>query len=181
MKKRKKLFITLIVALCIIIIAGVSIIAASSAGSQDDPLVALSYLNETAKKSFLNTANDDIEAKASALEKQLGKKIDELDAELDSKTSSGGVSASDVFSVVTLSKGQTVTCSVGCELMLRIGTAEAYGEDYPALVDTTTASSVSAGTDLVENHMYMVTIKNCGVEATASVTKILIRGTYTVD
>ena len=181
MKKRKKLFISLLVALCVVVLVGTAIIAASSVGTQDDPLVALSYLNETAKGSFLKAANESVEKRASSLETKLGSKIDELESELDGKTASGGVSESDIFAVVTLSKGQTVTCSVGCELMLRIGTAEANGEDYPALVDTTTATSLASGTAMEVNHMYMVTIRGCGVKATDSVTKILIRGDYTIN
>jgi len=182
MKTGKKLVITLVIVLCIAAVAGITIIAATNAGSQSNPLVTLSYLNNDAKKDFLSSANSELDAQSGALRSELDDKISDFEDKIESQIgSAGGASDTDVFSVVTLSSGQTVVCSVGAEIMLRIGTAQAYGSDSPALVDTTSAVSVEAGESLTKNHMYMVTIAGCGVKATASVTKILIRGDYTIS
>ena len=85
------------------------------------------------------------------------------------------------FAVISLTKGQTVSCGVGCEVMLRIGSAEALGADYPVLVDSTNGDSVSNGSALKSNHLYLVTIAGNGFKATAGTTKLLIRGNYTVN
>ncbi|MBO4831988.1 MAG: hypothetical protein J5569_05950 [Oscillospiraceae bacterium] len=181
MKKSKKLTITLIVLVCVAIAAGITIYAASNAGSQSDPLVALSYLNDDAKDSFMESANASINKKAGEIRDDFDGKLSDLESEIDAKiASSGGTSSADVFSVVTLSSGDTVVCGVGVEIMLRIGTAEAYGEDWPALIDTTTSQSVGEGTDLVTNHMYMVTISGCGIRATSGTVKVIMRGDYTI-
>ena len=42
-----------------------------------------------------------------------------------------------MFSVVTLSQGQTLVGDVGCEVMLRIGTAVCGTSDSVGLIDTT--------------------------------------------
>ena len=74
----------------------------------------------------------------------------------------------------------TIMLTLGVEIMLRIGSAEACGEDWPALIDTTTSQSVGEGTDLVTNHMYMVTISGCGIRATSDTVKVIMRGDYTI-
>lgn len=181
MKTRKKLVITIIVIVLAAAAVGITIYAASNVGSQSDPLVALSYLNDNAKKDFLASADESISESAAELKSDFERKLSGFESDIDAKLgSSGGASSTDVFSVVTLSRGDTVVCGVGVEIMLRIGTAEAYGSDWPALIDTTTSQSVDAGTGLVKNHMYMVTISGCGIKATDDTVKVLLRGDYTI-
>lgn len=154
---RKKKFITAVcVLLAALLVAGITAAAVTNYGTQSDPLVTLSYLTDTVKPSIL--------------------------AEFDKKLANATPGGASNFTVVTLSKGQTVTCEVGTEIMLRVGSAASAGSDSPRLVDSTTGESVTnAGTALVKNHMYLVTIANNGVKATAASTKILIRGSYTVS
>jgi hypothetical protein len=85
------------------------------------------------------------------------------------------------FTLVTLSRGQTVSCAVGTELLLRIGTAQAAGASAPALVDSTDGTTLTAGQALTANHMYMVTIQGNGFKATADTVKVLIRGDYLIQ
>jgi hypothetical protein len=91
---------------------------------------------------------------------------------------SGGVV--NTFTVVTLSEGQVLTGSIGCEVMLRVGTAVCVSPSSPGLVDETAASTLNNGGALVQNHLYMMTIEGRGVKATAATTKVLVRGTYQV-
>ncbi len=105
--------------------------AAGNVGSQDDPLVTYSYVNETFKNEVLSEAN-------------------------------GG------FVLVTLSKGQVLNGEVGTEVLLRVGTAKCTAKSSPGLIDTTDASSINDGTALQKNHLYMMTIEDRGVQATAN-------------
>lgn len=165
MSKKKKLLISLSIIIAVAFVAGVTAVATSTYGSQSDPLVALSYLDDTVTPSIM-----------SRLETMINEKI--------SGISVGGtttVTNGQEFSVVSLTNGQTLTCSVGTEIMLRIGSAVSAGSSSPRLVDETTGSSVtSSGTALTQNHMYMVTIKGNGIKATSSV-KVLVRGDYTIS
>ena len=99
--------------------------------------------------------------------------------ELSGQTSAGSAST-DTFIVVTLTKGQTLTGGIGCEVMLRVGTASCIAPSAPGLIDETTAATLNNGGALAANHLYMMTIDGRGVLATADTTKLLVRGSYTI-
>ncbi len=171
MKKRRKLLIGLGILAGIIFVAGLTALAVTNYGSKSDPLVTLSYLNKTVTPSINDQLDDSIEDAKEALS-------DSFDSKLNS---SGGTADAEAFSVVSLSKGQTLKCAVGTEIMLRIGSVASAGPDSPRLIDETDGTQLSdAGSALVKNHMYMVTIVNNGITATSSA-KVLIRGSYTVS
>ena len=97
------------------------------------------------------------------------------------KPSLGGTSSSAAsFTVVTLSQGQTLAGDVGCEVMLRVGSAVCVSPSDPGLIDETTGSTLADGASLVQNHLYMMTIEGRGVRASSATTKVLARGSYTV-
>jgi len=104
-----------------------------------------------------------------------------LEAQLKASggSSQSATNTTDRFHVVTLSRGQTVSCSVGAEIMLRVGTANGTGT-APALVDYTSGATLASGTALTTNHLYLVTIEGNGVKATADTVRVLIRGNYKV-
>ena len=131
---------------------------AAEAGSAQDPLVTLSYLNET----FMNTIMARVDEKIAA---RGGQGI-------------GGESAA-VFTVVTLAGGQTLTGDIGCEVMLRVGSAVCVSPASPGLIDETGGTVLNSGGALVQNHMYMMTIEGRGVKASSAV-KLLVRGSYSI-
>lgn len=162
MKKDRWLLRALaLLALSAVLMTGVSL--AAEAGSAGDPLVTLSYLNET----FFND-----------IMRQVDQKIAQRTGQAAPSGGASGGSAS--FTVVTLSQGQTLTGGVGCEVMLRIGSAVCVSSSDPGLIDETTAATVSNGGALAQNHLYMMTIEGRGVRATAGTVKVLARGSYTV-
>ena len=142
---------------------------ATEPGTDQDPLVTLSDLKEVFMRDIL---------------KEVDGKIDQRNAqivqELSGQMSGGEAGATETFSVVTLTKGQVLTGDIGCEVMLRIGTASCVTPSNPGLIDETTAETLSNGKALVVNHLYMMTIEGRGVKATADVTKLMVRGTYTI-
>lgn len=157
-KDRWLLRAVVLLALSAALMSGVSL--AAEAGSPQDPLVTLSYLNDT----FFS---------------QLMQRVDQRIAERTGQAlPGGGVSAS--FVVVTLNEGQALTGGVGCEVMLRVGSAVCVSPSDPGLVDETTASTLANGGALAQNHLYMMTIEGRGVRATAGTVKVLARGSYTV-
>ena len=91
-----------------------------------------------------------------------------------------GTSTAVTFTVVTLSNGQVLTGDVGCEVMLRVGSATCVSPSTPGLIDETTAGTLNNGGSLVQNHLYMMTIEGRGVQATAATTKLLVRGSYSI-
>ncbi len=151
--KKARIIACAVLALCALV--GASVYAVYNYGTEDDPLVTKSYLDEVLTPELMA----------------------EFNAQLDAAQAQ---SSDGSFTVVTLSKGQTIKCQVGCQLMLRIGSASASGPDLPVLVDTTTGTTLDNGGALVTNHLYMVTIVNNGLTASADTTKVLVSGSYTV-
>ena len=142
---------------------------AAGAGSANDPLVTLSYLNNTFSQKVQTMVNDTVDARKAEMEQALAKVLGQ-----------GGNGSGNVFTVVTLSKGQTLVGDVGCEVMLRIGTAVCGTSDSVGLIDTTSGSNLGSGGGLATNHLYMVTISTRSVTATSNTVKVLARGPYTV-
>ena len=142
---------------------------AAGAGSANDPLVTLSYLNNTFSQKVQTMVNDTVDARKAEMEQALAKVLGQ-----------GGNGSGNVFTVVTLSKGQSLVGDVGCEVMLRIGTAVCGTSDSVGLIDTTSGSNLGSGGALAANHLYMVTISTRSVTATSNTVKVLARGPYTV-
>ena len=91
----------------------------------------------------------------------------------------GGAGSTDTYAVVSLSAGQTLSGQVGCEILLRVGSAQVSASESPGLVDTTDASSLSNGSALKANHLYLVSIGGNGIKAT-SAAKVIVRGDYSI-
>lgn len=178
MKLKKKILITLGVLVAVAFISGASILAATTFGTTSDPLVTLSYLTQKLKPEIMNEVSADINTAKASLQPSLDAKINSFKSDIEAKLSNSGVDEAG-FVLVTLNKGDTVSCAVGTELLLRIGSATATGST-PALVDATDGSTLSEGGALSANHMYMATIQGNGFKATASTVKVLIRGTYAI-
>jgi len=181
MKKRMGQVLGFMLALAAIL--GAAALAAD-AGSQQDPLVTLSYLNDTYLPSVLAQVDEKLAARDTELTRKLAEQIRQMEEKLAARYGSGTGNAASgvasVFSVVTLSKGQTLQGQIGCEVMLRVGTAVCVADTAPGLVDTTGATTINGGAALVKNHLYMMTIEGRGVKATADTVKVLVRGAYTI-
>ena len=151
-------------AVVLVLLSGIlttSVSLAAEAGSSDDPLVTLSYLNETFMDSIMS-------------------RVDEKIAQRNSQGQAGAGTAADTFTVVTLSNGQTLTGGIGCEVMLRVGTAVCVSPSSPGLIDESAAATLNNSGALATNHLYMMTIEGRGVRATSGTVKLLVRGSYTI-
>ncbi|MPM73082.1 hypothetical protein SDC9_120058 [bioreactor metagenome] len=167
--------------LSLVLSAGVFTVAAAQ-GSQSDPLVTLSYLTDVVTPSVLSKVDEQVAKERQTYLTALDGRITAYTAQMEQLL--GGLSGSAgqnsaVFSVVELTAGQTLTGSVGCELMLRVGSAKCVSPASPGLVDATDGSVLENGKALTKNHLYMFTMEGRAISASDSI-KLLVRGTYTV-
>lgn len=167
--KKNRWYLRMAVMLALSLVLSCTVSLAAEAGSSQDPLVTLSYLNDT----FLGQIMEQVDAK-------IAQRNSQIVQELGGQTSSGGTATASTFTVVTLSSGQTLTGDIGCEMMLRVGTAACVSPSAPGLIDESAGSTLSNGGALVQNHLYMMTVEGRGVRATAATTKLLVRGSYTI-
>lgn len=203
MKQKKWKAITSVALLAVLVAAGFIAIAAEY-GTSDDPLVSLSYINNVLSPQISRKVDEIIAEKTEDIENRINSVNGELDDKLSeyaSKSaeeiatdafvasvaekvaakvpaSSGGSSA--VFTLVKLSPGQTLTSKVGCEILLRIGSASCVSSGSPGLIDMTTGGELAGGSELAKNHLYLCTVDGRGVKASNAVT-LMVRGGYTVS
>ncbi|BCK85954.1 hypothetical protein H8Z78_12380 [Dysosmobacter sp. NSJ-60] len=165
--KKNRWFLRAVVLVVLSVMLNATVtVAGAVAGGSDDPLVTLSYLNDTFLGEILNKVDEKIAARNSQIVQQLGGTM--------------GSSTSSTFTVVTLTSGQVLTGEIGCEVMLRVGAAVCVASSSPGLIDETTAGTLNNGGALAQNHLYMMTIEGRGVKATAATTKLLVRGSYSI-
>lgn len=160
MKNRK--IIAVIIAVIILAVGiGIGAYAASAFGTQADPLVAKSYIDNVLTPTLQSQYQSQLDAQV----KQLEQKIN---------TISGADSGN--FSVVSLASGKTLTGSAGCEIILTDGSASASGS---ALTDVTSGAALSSGGAITANHLCVVSADGSGVKASGSAT-LLVRGAYDI-
>ena len=174
MKKTIRIVLITLAAALLLGFAALAASAAASAGTEDDPLVTLSYINDVFLPYLQDLFRKDLEEKETALQDALEQRVSALEG-----AGVGGSGGRD-YVVETLEAGQTLICQRGAELMLRIGRAAVTAEHIPGLVDTAAAENLNDGEELIVNHMYMVTINGNGFRAVGTV-KAVIRGDYTVS
>lgn len=150
--------------------------AALAAGDQSDPLVTLSYLNQTAIPQIVKQVEEKTAARQKELEQQLAAQISQYLQQGGQGSSSGG-SAS--YTLVSMTNGQVMSLGVGCELLPRIGTVTVKANTTPALIDLSTGGTVNSGAALTKNHLYMATIADRTLTASGDV-KLLVRGSYSI-
>ncbi len=157
-------------------------LAAGQEGSQSDPLVSLSYLEKKATPAIL----EQVDAKSAEQSKALVSQFDELiksyTKQMEDKLAAAGGSGVQgaAFRVVDLAAGQRLNAGVGCEIMLRVGSAVCFSSSQPGLIDMTDGGSLENGKAMAKNHLYMATIDGRGVSAQDGV-KLLVRGSYTIQ
>ena len=173
---KRRIVIGILVLAVVALISGASLLAFASPGSSDDPFITLSYLMDKFRPQIMKEVSD-TEKK---LTDNFDTRINTIQTQLQiSPTAPPQVSENaDSFAVVTLSMGQSLSCSIGAEIMLRVGTANASGASAPALVNYTTGETTASGAALVTNNMYLVTIEGNGITATADTVRVLVRGDY---
>lgn len=164
----------------------ISVVAAGTAGSSSDPLVTLSYLNEKFLPELLTKTDEKLAARSDTASKALAAQVDadikKLEEKYGSQSAGAGAPSgtAESFTVVTLTSGQTLYGAIGCEVMLRVGTAAVVSPSSPGLIDSTDGTTLENGKALTKNHLCMMTIEERGVKATAATTKLLVRGAYEV-
>ena len=145
----------------------------AAGGDENDPLVTLSYLEQTA----ISQVVEEVEEHAAVRQRE--ESFDSLIAQYRQESAGGGTSAS--YTLVTMTSGQTMSLEVGCEVLLRIGCATVNANTSPALIDLSTGGTVESGTSLTRNHLYMATIADRTLTATAGDVKLLVRGGYAIS
>lgn len=135
MKKWHVIVLLLAVA---VLAGGLGAYAAGTAGTQGDPLISMSYLDDVLAPSIRSAYTSRIESEARELEESVQNSL---------------ADAAGAFEAVSLAEGEDTPCPAGTQLLFRSGTAAATA----ALTDLTTGETLTAGSALAANHLYLAT------------------------
>lgn len=161
--KKKRLLTILAAVLVLSLGIGIGAYAVSNYGTQSDPLVAKSYLDNVLTPQLQQQFQSRLDESVSALEKEIA-----------GAASSGAAN----FAAVSLGNGQTLTGDAGCEMILRSGSATVVGA--AGLADVTDGQMLSAGATVTQNHLLTIGGTGSGITA-ASASTLLVRGSYTIS
>lgn len=150
-------------------------------GSEGNPLVTLSYLKNVFSKSILNEAEAKIAESKSSYEKSLDNKVTGFVEEMKNLAGNGGTSGAASFAVVDVPNGKSLKGSIGCEVMLRVGSAQCVSSGSPGLIDSTSGGTLENGGALAKNHLYLITLEGRSVKAVGGYVKLMVRGSYTIQ
>ena len=135
MKKWHVIVLLLAVA---VLAGGLGAYAAGTAGTQGDPLISMSYLDDVLAPSIRSAYTSRIESEARELEESVQNSL---------------ADAAGAFEAVSLAEGEGTPCPAGTQMLFRSGTAAATA----ALTDLTTGETLAAGSALAANHLYLAT------------------------
>ena len=141
----------------------------SGRGDVDDPLVTLSYLNETVLPKLLSQTDE----KAKVRQTELANQLSQVMAQ-------GAGALRPPTRWVTLNPGQRMDLDIGCEVLLRVGSATA-GSSRPGPGGCERGGELYSGGALVRNHLYLATMSDHYLVAGNSTVKVLARGGYRVS
>ena len=143
--KKNRWFLRALVLLALTGALSMTVTLAAEPGSSKDPLVTLSYLNETFMDSIMQKVDQKITARNSQIAQQLGGQIG---------STSSGTTAS--FTVVTLSGGQVLTGDIGTAGTLNNGGALAQNHLYMMTIEGRGVRATAATTKLLVRGNYTV-------------------------
>ena len=207
MKSRKWTF-SLAALLLVVLMTTCYLAIAAEYGSQDDPLVTLSYINDVLAPEAEAKIEEIFNQKADEFDSLIDQRLASIQSEIDSQlaaaggtdtpsdalieavtaavleqlgdsTTTGGTVTNN-WTVIRMTSGQTLTAEVGCEMLLRFGSAQCVASGSPGLINLSSGTDLANGGNLSTNNLYIVTIQGRGIQATSDAT-LLINGTYTIQ
>jgi len=197
--ENKKWTIRLVcVLVAVFMMAGLGVIAAEY-GSQSDPLITLSYIEEVLLPKSKKDVDDMVADALEDYEDTLADQTKDVEKYIDKKLrsfASGDVDDALVeeiaaviaeqinvqtptnapWAVVELPVGYTVVCETGVQVILRTGQVNCNG----SLVDLSNGEVLASGGALASNHLYAVEGQGRSLFTTQGCT-VLISGGYTLQ
>ena len=154
-KSRLKIAVTSVI-VCMGVLAP---IALASPGTEADPLVSKSYIDDVLKP-------------------EIQQMIDASVAEIDGGSNTNA--QPERFVVVEASKGDEIICEAGTELILRMGSATVIATKKGGLADVTSGYDLADGLQMPANHLLIVPVADGrGIRADAKII-VMIKGGYSI-
>ena len=156
--KKRIIYSTVLVFLLIFAVLTANIVTAEP-GGDDDPIISLSYIQETV--------------------------IPELKAYVDAKIASisgnsGSSGKPSVFEVVEINQGQKLIAEAGTELILRMGKGTIIATEKGGVADTTAGYDLPNLTEMPSNHLLIVPLADGRGFVAQTDVIVMVKGRYSI-
>ncbi|MBA1334276.1 MAG: hypothetical protein HPY66_1985 [Firmicutes bacterium] len=176
--RQSKVYVYGLIIVILILAAGQFVLAGSfQPGSQEDPLVTQSYVeqrNEQLKYYF-----EQKEQETKSLIDQNRARIDALEQRINTQPQGGGTTGE--LRVVNLTAGQILTGFAGTEIILRGGKATAVQSELGGLSDVTGARDIRQGEVIPDNHLLLVPRSDGRGLKAVNDCILMVRGQYSIQ
>lgn len=192
--KRTKLIAFLLAVSLTCALSAIVYAAGSGYDSANDPLVTKSYVDakfldissgvkQTIKdtiESELNSQLEELDIVEKVKDELKAELYDEVKAEILADLETENITADISYSLISLTKGQTVVAKGCMELILRSGTATAITVD-DGLSDLTSGKDLASGEELTLDHYIINPVGDGrGILITSDSAYVLVRGEYEI-
>lgn len=149
----------LILALAIALSTLIGISAIASPGTDSDPLISLSYINDVL---------------IPQIEEVIDKKFEQLSAK---SNADAGLS----FEIVNMKAGQKLIGNSGCEIILRQGVATIIATQKGGIADATAGVDLANGVGMPSNHLLIIPLDDGRGVNMQTDGILMVKGTYKVE
>ena len=171
----KKAFLSSAVLLALLLCLGVAVAAGGSAG---DPLISLSYLQDTFLKNVENAVDGRLDTADEAL---LGDVQTQLDTMASSALAAAGQNLAATAQEATLSEGDILSGAAGLSAVPLAGQIT-LSVTSGTVIDASTGTEVPSGTVLTLHHRYIVAENSAATFTAGAPTAILsYQGNYSIS
>ncbi|NLD87238.1 MAG: hypothetical protein GX633_03155, partial [Clostridiales bacterium] len=187
MKKKATVFLLSLMALLLFAAAAETV---ATAGSQSDPVVALSYLQTTFQPAIIRQAEEMAEEAFSESFEELSKRLEAMDAEYalyasyylkNAAMTNDTVISKNKGTKYSLKKGTIVTGIIGTGYVLESGHAMVYAPEGGSIVDMTEGIDMYHGLPLTAGHGYIVPAEGSyGIVITSDTANVCVTDTHRV-
>jgi len=147
---------------------------AAAAGSEGDPLVTLSYLQNIFTPKVQSMVDESVSKDREQIKTSVDATIQEWETKINQAVEdtlkAEKVEEPASFIPLNMAEGTTITLKAGCEFIVRSGAPICSAN----LIDQTAGTTLHAGEEAVVNHLY-IAMENCNLSAPA----ITVTGTVT--
>lgn len=165
MTNSKKAIIGLVIACGILGGTVYSLAAGGSPGSEADPLVSKSYVDEKIKEISDNSSSVSVDTEA-------------IVSRVLAKVQSQSGTAAQSYSPVSIKAGDIVIAHEGTEIILRSGTAKAYVPGSNGISDVTSGKDIFNNEKIGSNHLLIVARSDGRGVSAETDCWLLIKGGY---
>lgn len=154
-------------------------LAATTPGSDGDPLITSSYLDKKLQEisdSLQNTIKN-LQAKIEQNDSNLtvlDKKVEEF-----GKQAPGG--SGSIYEVISLPTGKKLICENSTEVILRSGKAKVVSSNAAGLSDVTTGFDITPGKYVERNHLLIVPRTDGRGVVAQTLCVLMVKGTYSIE